>query len=185
MHKLQSRVLTLACLFALPGWLHAGLGQGTLDYSKRNGRIQGQMYKGSMFQGADVRSYKNLRYGMSGSNASQSRFNRNFNSRVQEGRFSTHVRQEKQSIWSRMKAGLFKKKETRMMDTGRYSHPGMTYDNRRFSQYSNTVRIDNGTKGTRRISASDINEFVDPRSSQRSKAGIPVQGPVEIIPLKR
>ena len=184
MHFLLQRTWLLGLALATPFWLHAGLGQGTLDYSKRNMRVQGKMYNGTMFKGADVQSYKNLRYDMAGSNRSYSRFNRSIFDRTQNQRFPTNIRTEKQSIWSRMKAGLFKKRETRMMDTGIYSHPGMTSDSRRLSDYSNTVRIDNGMKGTRRVSAADINEYVDPRSGQRSKAGIPIQGPVQVIPLK-
>ena len=184
MHFLLQRTWLLGLALATPFWLHAGLGQGTLDYSKRNMRVQGKMYKGTMFKGADVQSYQNLRYDMAGSNRSYSRFNRSIFDRTQNQRFPTNIRTEKQSIWFRMKAGLFKKRETRMMDTGIYSHPGMTSDSRRLSEYSNTVRIDNGMKGTRRVSAADINEYVDPRSRQRSKAGIPIQGPVQVIPLK-
>ena len=182
-YRLQ-RTWLLGLLLAIPCWLQAGLGQGTLDYGKRNLRVQGKMYNGIMFKGAGVQSYQNLRYGMAGTNRSYSRYNRSIFERTQNQRFPTHIRSEKPSIWSRMKAGLFKRKETRMMDTGRYTHPGMTFDNRRLSEHSNTLRIDNGMKGTRRVSAADINEYVDPRSSQRSKAGIPIQGPVQVIPLK-
>ena len=72
---LLQRTWLLGLAFATPFWLHAGLGQGTLDYSKRNMRVQGKMYNGTMFKGAEVQSYKNLRYDMAGSNRSYSRFN--------------------------------------------------------------------------------------------------------------
>ena len=142
------------------------------------------MYGGTMYKGTHVQSYRNLRLGMSRSNSSVSRFNRSFKAPSQNLRYQTYLRNEKLSVWSRMKAGLFKKRDTRMMDTDLYKHSGLSSDNRRLSRFSKGVRIDNGQKGTQRISVRDINKFIDPRAGERSKGGIPVQGPVEVIPLK-
>ena len=142
------------------------------------------MYGGTMYKGTQVQSYRNLRFGMSRSNSSVSHFNRRFNAPSQNLRYQTYLRNEKLSVWSRMKAGLFKKRDTLMMDTDRYKHSGLSSDNRRLSRFSKGVRIDNGQKGTQRISVRDINKFIDPRAGERSKGGIPVQGPVEVIPLK-
>ena len=71
-----------------------------------------------------------------------------------------------------------------MMDTDLFMHSGLNSDSRRPSQFQNAIRIDNGQKGTRRISVGDINQFIDPRSDSRAKGSIPVQGPVEVIPVK-
>ena len=185
MQMLFSQFLILTALLTVPCWLDAGrLGQGPIDYSKRESRISGNMYGDSMYKGTQVQSQKNLRFGMSRNNSSFSRFNRSFHAPGRTLRYNTHVLQEKRSIWSRLKSGLFKKRETKMMDTGLFTHHGMNADSRRPSQFQNAIRIDNGQKGTRRISAGDINQFIDPRSDSRAKGGIPVQGPVEVIPLK-
>ncbi len=178
------RLCVCVVLLSFPAWLNAGLGQGPIDFGKRQTVIQGKMYGGTMYRGSRVQSYRNLRYGMSQSNSSFSRFNRHLNAPSQGLRYSTHVRANKQSIWSRMKSGLFKMRDTRMMDTGHYRHQGLSIYSRRSSPYSNTVRLDNGEKGTRRISSAEINQFVDPRARERS-GPIPVQGPVEVIPLKK
>jgi hypothetical protein len=185
MQRLFPQSFILAAILVVPCWVDAGrLGQGSIDYSKRETRISGNMYGGSMYKGARVQSQQSLRFGMSRNNSSISRFNRSFHAPGRTLRYNTHVLQEKRSIWSRMKSGLFKKRETKMMDTGLFKHSGLNTDSRRLSQFQNATRIDNGQKGTRRISVGDVNQFIDPRSESRAKGGIPVQGPVEVIPIK-
>jgi hypothetical protein len=185
MQRLFPQSFILAAILVVPCGVDAGrLGQGSIDYSKRETRISGNMYGGSMYKGARVQSQKSLRFGMSRNNSSISRFNRSFHAPGRTLRYNTHVLQEKRSIWSRMKSGLFKKRETKMMDTGLFKHSGLNTDSRRLSQFQNATRIDNGQKGTRRISAGNVNQFIDPRSESRAKGGIPVQGPVEVIPIK-
>jgi hypothetical protein len=185
MQRLFPQTFILAAILVAPCWLDAGrLGQGPIDYSKRAPRISGNMYGGSIYKGTRMQSQKSLRFGMSRNNSSISRFNRSFHAPGRTLRYNSYVLQDKRSIWSRLKSGLFKKRETKMMDTGLFKHSGLNTDSRRLSQFQNAIRIDNRQKGTRRISAGDINQFIDPRSNSRAKGGIPVQGPVEVIPIK-
>ena len=186
---LYPTILTLLLPFAL----QAGLGQGSLDYGLRQNRIQNKMYSGnSFFKGSrPTTNHKKLSYDYSGNNARISTFSRNLNTQTQTSRYQSQVIEQKRSFWDRFKSS----KSNKTYDTSKYTYdqrfqnPGLSFGaNGNFSEFNRTVRLQNPEKDTRRISSGDINKFIDPRASERNQGQsgfIEVQGPVQVIPLKK
>jgi hypothetical protein len=169
--------------------LQAGLGQGRLDYSKRNARIQGKIYSGNMFKGnRQTTSQPQVQYDYSSNQARVSRYSHNRNSQVQASRFPTKNYESKRSFWDKFKAPFSsKRRDTRTYQYSggqHYRDKGLTFgQGNQFSKYNNTVRLQNPEKNTRRISSGDINKFIDPRAQERNRPAqgkngyIQVQGP--------
>ena len=186
--------LTIFSLF-LPFCLHAGLGQGTLDYSLRQNRIQNKMYSGSGFFKDSKRTskYPKINYNYSRNQARISQFSRNLNTKTQQSRYQSKVIEQKRSFWDKLTSKDSSKTYTspEFPKPKRFTSPGLSFQHHgRFSEFNNTVRLQNPEKRTQRISAGDINKFVDPRSPDRNQGAstsqgfIPIQGPARVIPIK-
>ena len=178
----------LLCLL-VPMFLHAGLGQGTLDYTKRNPRIQGKMYSGTMFKGnRQTTSQPKIRYDYSRNQARISQFSHNRYQQVQASRYETKVVEQKKSFWDKFKAPFSSKRQKtqtyQYSGNQHYRDKGLHFgQGNQFSKFNNTVRLQNPEKNTHRVSAGDINKYIDPRASERDrpaqgkKGFIQVQGP--------
>lgn len=190
----SSIYLTLFSLL-LPFYLSAGLGQGTLDYSLRQSRIQNKMYSGSGFFKDSKRTsqYPKINYNYSRNQARISQFSRNLNTKTQQSRYQSKVIQQKRSFWDKLTSKDSTKTYTSpdFPKPKRFNSPGLSFQHHgRFSEFNNTFRLQNPEKRTQRISAGDINKFVDPRAQERNQGGstsqgfLPIQGPARVIPLK-
>ena len=190
----SSIYLTLFTIL-LPTILQAGLGQGPLDYDLRHNRIQSKMYSGSGFFKDSKRTskYPKLNYNYSRNQSRISQFSGNLNTKTQQSRYQSKVIQQKRSFWDKLKAPATTKTYTspEFPKPKRFNSPGLSFQHHgRFSEFNNTTRLQNPDKRTQRISAGDINKFVDPRSKDRnqgvstSQGFIPIQGPARVIPLK-
>lgn len=178
----------------LPFCLDAGrLGQGTIDFSLRQNRIQNKMYSGnSYYKGSNkTTNHKKLNYKFSGSNARVSQFSRNLNSKTQTSRYQTKVVEQKRSFWDRFKSDKNKKtyKTQKYTYDQRFQNPGLSFGSRNhFSGFNQTEHLRNPAQDTKRVSSGDINKFIDPRAAERDQGQsgfIQVQGPVKVIPLRR
>ncbi len=176
------------CLL-LPACLHAGLGQGKLDYSKRNSVIQGKMYSGSMSKANRQTTVQpQIRYDYSRDQARISQHSHNHYQQAQMSRYETKVVEQKRSFWDKFRAPFSSKRKDTLdynFDSGKdYRDKGLSFGKgNQFSKFNDTVRLQNPEKETRRVSAGDINKYIDPRSQERNRPAqgqngfIQVQGP--------